>query len=84
MISFLRMKHWANCQTLKSLSRNYSSLRDNGMKNGISAAGGFKIPERGGIKFPTSEVNTISYDSNPVIGGTNIQNEKEVRKSQDR
>jgi hypothetical protein len=35
----------------------------------LSVRGGYKIPKKGGIKFPTSCGNMVSYDGKTVIGG---------------
>jgi len=34
-----------------------------------SVRGGDKIPKKGGIKFPTSCGNMVSYDGKTIIGG---------------
>lgn len=35
----------------------------------LIVAGGFKIPKKGGIKFPTSKENVVSYNGKTIIGG---------------
>jgi hypothetical protein len=34
-----------------------------------SVRGGDKIPKKGGIKFPTTGGNMVSYDGETIIGG---------------